>query len=339
MWSPSLQSKDRGWIRGAGTTLTHHLRQCTGQTQATRDLATSHATPTGSRPRHSGGRITAPPVDQSRLQPVAGPSSLHATWDAEPLFSSVPPSPSMSMHSGFQSGGSSIYDSPDLSDSLLPANVVSRRHSTHSGLRQSQSWQSNAPAWLPEQQKSFENHIARLTASAGLPLSWVDNVEWIDLCAELAPGAKSPSRKTLTRRLLPVAVNELRRDSKAKTKGHNATIQADGWTGENHHHLIAFMITVDGKVCAIYPPHSMRFRNLPDSHCSCARCFQGAQNSGKSRQATGRGDNISPDRVGINCHRNCYGCFRRVTQGSKDLRSKIPLAHCPRLLCTPSLYY
>ena len=224
------------------------------------------------RPRHSGGRLTAPPINQSLLQPVASQSSFHAAWDTEPLFSSVPPSPSMSIHSGFQSGGSSTYDSPELSDTLLPANILSRRHSTHSGLRRSQSWQSSAPAWSPEQQKSFENRVARLTASAGLPLSWVDNVEWIDLCAELAPAAKSPSRKTLTRRLLPAAVNELRRDSKARTQGRNATIQADGWTGENHHHLIAFMITVDGNVCAIYPPdaESMRLKTSPDSNRPCA---------------------------------------------------------------------
>jgi hypothetical protein len=43
-------------------------------------------------------------------------------------------------------------------------------------------------------------------------------------------------------------VAEFRAEAKAAANGHEATIQADEWTGVNHHHLIAFMITVDGKV-------------------------------------------------------------------------------------------
>lgn len=103
-------------------------------------------------------------------------------------------------------------------------------------------------AWSAEKQKRFENRVTRLTASAGLPLSWVDNAEWIDLCEEFIPAAKSPSRKTLTRRLLPAAVAELRAEARAAAKGHEATMQADGWTGTNNHHLIAVMISVDGQV-------------------------------------------------------------------------------------------
>ena len=95
----------------------------------------------------------------------------------------------------------------------------------------------------------FENHIARLTVSAGFPLSWVDNTEWIDFCTKFLPAASLPSRKTLTRRLLPAAVEELRASAKAAAKGHETTLQADGWTGINNHHLLAFMITANGKVC------------------------------------------------------------------------------------------
>jgi hypothetical protein len=87
-----------------------------------------------------------------------------------------------------------------------------------------------------------------MTASAGFPLSWVDNAEWIDFCTEFLPAAKLPSRKTLTRRLLPAAITELRTAARATAKGHEATLQADGWTGVNNHHLLAFMITADGKV-------------------------------------------------------------------------------------------
>ena len=87
-----------------------------------------------------------------------------------------------------------------------------------------------------------------MTASAGFPLSWVDNPEWIDFCTEFLPAAKLPSRKTLTRRLLPAAIEELRTSARATAKDHEATLQADGWTGVNNHHLLAFMIMADGKV-------------------------------------------------------------------------------------------
>jgi hypothetical protein len=90
-----------------------------------------------------------------------------------------------------------------------------------------------------------------LTASAGFPLSWVNNTEWIDFCTEFLPAAKLPSRKTLTHRLLPAAVEELRTSAKAAVKGHEATLQVDRWTGVNNHHLLAFMITLDGKVYTV----------------------------------------------------------------------------------------
>jgi hypothetical protein len=114
--------------------------------------------------------------------------------------------------------------------------------------------------WTSSKQARFENRLTRVTVAAGLPLSWVDNPEWIDLCREFLLSAKSPSRKTLTRCLIPAAVAELRADVKAAAKGHEATIQADGWTGENSHHLIAFMITVDGKVRTLHP-HCRLFGN------------------------------------------------------------------------------
>jgi hypothetical protein len=106
----------------------------------------------------------------------------------------------------------------------------------------------DALPWSSAQQKNFENCIACLTASAGLPLSWVDNAEFVAFIGEFSPAAKSPSRKVLTRRLIPAAVAEFRAEAKAAANGHEATIKADGWTGVNHHHLIAFMIMVDGKV-------------------------------------------------------------------------------------------
>ena len=94
----------------------------------------------------------------------------------------------------------------------------------------------------------FETCIARLTASAGLPLSWVDNPEWIDFIHRFLPGATSPSRRVLTARLIPHVAEIYRQMAKECSKGQNATIQADGWTGVNFHHLLGFMITVNKRV-------------------------------------------------------------------------------------------
>lgn len=104
------------------------------------------------------------------------------------------------------------------------------------------------PKWSSAKQTSFERRLARLTASAGLPFSWLENIEWLLFVDEFIPAARSPSRKVVSRRLIPTLARDFRNEAKAFAAGKNATIQADGWTGENHHHLIAFMISVDGKV-------------------------------------------------------------------------------------------
>ncbi|THU78266.1 hypothetical protein K435DRAFT_824147 [Dendrothele bispora CBS 962.96] len=57
-------------------------------------------------------------------------------------------------------------------------------------------------------------------SSASFPLSWVENPEWL---------AFFPSRK----------------QDAAK---HDVSVSCDGWSGENKHHYIAFMITVDRKI-------------------------------------------------------------------------------------------
>jgi hypothetical protein len=113
------------------------------------------------------------------------------------------------------------------------------------------SIQSNipiVPIWNVERQTQFENRLARLTASAGLPFSWVDNPEWLEFCEEFLPNAKSPSRKVLTTRIIPKLANQLQEQSKSEVKGQEVSLQADGWTGENHRHIVAYRITVKEKV-------------------------------------------------------------------------------------------
>ena len=102
--------------------------------------------------------------------------------------------------------------------------------------------------WSDARQACFEDRLTRLTASAGFPLSWVENPEWLSFCTEFLPQAKSPSRKVLTRRLLPRVLTDFQSQAKSRASGKNATAMCDGWTGENFHHYITFMIMVGREV-------------------------------------------------------------------------------------------
>lgn len=283
---PSKNSLKHGWLRAATTTLVNHLRHCNLQTADTAERAkTSHishggaTSPAGQRRgrQTENPQINAPMVlsqlpyyslDSPQLcpPPIAGPSNapgaFMSTTNSASSLASLPPSPALSSLSfsasphysslelsGLpvpESGSPSMFNHPSLSRQqhrILSA-PVSRSSSRLS--------YTDGPLWTSSHQKRFETRIARLTASAGLPLAWVDNPEWHAFVEDFFPAAKSPSRKVLTNRLIPTAVAEFHAEAKAAARGCDATIQSDGWTGVNHHHLIAFMITVDGKVCAYF---------------------------------------------------------------------------------------
>ena len=97
-------------------------------------------------------------------------------------------------------------------------------------------------------QQGFGIHIGRMTVAAGLPLSWTDNPEVRSVFQMFFPWAQLPSRKTLSRSILPALQSGLRAQAQKETKGSNCTLQCDGWTAMSMHHLIAFMITVWPKV-------------------------------------------------------------------------------------------
>jgi hypothetical protein len=134
-------------------------------------------------------------------------------------------------------------------------------------------------AWSSDLQEIFEISIARLTAAAGLPLSWVDNPEWIDFIYKFLPWATSPSRKVLTTRLIPRVVENCRQIAKRAVKGQNVTIQAGGWTGVNFHHLLAFMITVNKKVRFILHLEGFLLITSLDLHGQRARRILRTQDS------------------------------------------------------------
>jgi len=96
---------------------------------------------------------------------------------------------------------------------------------------------------LDDHQAIFNTQLVRLTASAGLPLNWVTNPEFHKLVAILDPDIVIPGRKALTQTLLPAYLTDVRAAAKSKASGQTVTIQCDGWTGINNHHLVAFMAT------------------------------------------------------------------------------------------------
>lgn len=134
--------------------------------------------------------------------------------------------------------------------SSRPPSQLGRRRGSHIMLPPNVPGELLVPVWSPARVKAFEHRILRLTASAGFPLSWIENPEFHAFQDEFIPGSPHISRKVLTKRILREVVTEFREAVKQKTAGKEATIQSDGWTGINNHHLVAFMITADKKVHA-----------------------------------------------------------------------------------------
>ncbi|KIK74510.1 hypothetical protein PAXRUDRAFT_175542 [Paxillus rubicundulus Ve08.2h10] len=116
-----------------------------------------------------------------------------ATFTRTPS-SSPCPSPLTDIH-GIQLPSASLSPSPFLvqtpysscpsSPTGLGINLGSQTsHSHYSSLhRGTVSQQASLLDWSLSKQRSFERHIARLTASAGLPFTWVDNPEWLTFLA------------------------------------------------------------------------------------------------------------------------------------------------------------
>lgn len=56
--------------------------------------------------------------------------------------------------------------------------------------------------WTSADPADWETGLARLTASTGLPLRWIENPEWKKLCDYFLPKAKIPSPKVLTHQII-----------------------------------------------------------------------------------------------------------------------------------------
>ena len=146
-----------------------------------------------------------------------------------------------------------------LLSSLAPFNSISMHsNALPSCSRRSRNYITPLPLsvndlpWSDARQACFEDQLTHLTVSAGFLLSWVENPEWLSFCTEFLPQAKSPSRKVLTQRLLPRVLTDFQSQAKSCASGKNATTMCNGWTGENFHHYIVFMIMVGREVWLLH---------------------------------------------------------------------------------------
>ena len=119
-----------------------------------------------------------------------------------------PPS-SLYLHASANSSADSIspYDSISVGGASASASRMNSQPPSHpasqigsQALRQRSSYTPGtippdmlAPHWPVARKKAFEKHILRLTASAGFPLSWTENLEWRLFCDEFVAGAPTIS--------------------------------------------------------------------------------------------------------------------------------------------------
>ena len=163
-------------------------------------------------------------------RPMLGPNQDNVSYISEP-------------HSSSTSRASSLLPSDSASSVGVPSGPVRKGKQ-----RQVQGFVSIP--WTVEKKKRWERLIVELTASAGFPLLWVENPVWHMMLDEFIPEAPRTSRKVLTGRLLREVTAELREKVKGIVNGKDVTLQGDGWTGLNHHHLLVFMVTCEKQVCA-----------------------------------------------------------------------------------------
>lgn len=276
---PRLSDGPGGFIRYAAPTCINHLKTCSNQPIDIQQRAQAEATES---PKKAPGRPRFSPFGSTwsgaTLVPGMFPPNSTSSQMLPPSLPSTRfNSPALTTHSMMPSPAVSVLPSPSLSSqpspqlSALQFPGINTLPTPHLGQLPAWSDQSLTPTlqpisidptasgsqlvqppnngpWSPQLQALFEVHIARLTAAASFSLSWVDNPEWIAFVQRFIPGAISPSRKVLSTRLIPRVAEDYRQTAKDFSKGQSATIQADGWTGSNFHHLLAFMITVNKRV-------------------------------------------------------------------------------------------
>lgn len=101
--------------------------------------------------------------------------------------------------------------------------------------------QLSSQRWSKDEQREFERHIIRITASANTPFQWVQDREFRKFQSRYLPQSSFIGRKALSGRILNSELSTIREAAMGKAKGHLVTVQSDGWTGGNLRHFQAFM--------------------------------------------------------------------------------------------------
>jgi hypothetical protein len=229
------------------STLVHHFLSCPNVTDnaAKARVRDAHAIPlaasTPPRTRRGASTASSEPTSPSPL----APSSPHYATSLPGSSTSRASSESIELTPGDSVSATGAI--PLVQTRSLP---VSRSSSLRaaSATHSSSFFEAPPQPWTPLRKSAYEVDIARLTVACGFPLSWVENPEWIAFCERWIFGAPPISRYVLTTRIIPQLVTNFRNSAKSGATGKNATMQADGWTGTNNHHLVAFMATIDNHV-------------------------------------------------------------------------------------------
>ena len=178
--------------------------------------------------------------------------SLNSPIDTSSPAQSIPGSPIISGF-GFGSPAPSLAPS-DSASAIGSCSALHSQSASYNDLRHLHTTPHSLGCfelnvnWNTGRQRLFEEKLGRVTAACGFPLSWVDNPEWIGFCDEFIPAARLPSHNTLSRRIIPNVAADFQAHARTDAKGHYGTLQDDGWTGVNNHHLLASMVAVNGKV-------------------------------------------------------------------------------------------
>ncbi|KAL4062301.1 hypothetical protein V8B97DRAFT_2026853 [Scleroderma yunnanense] len=105
---------------------------------------------------------------------------------------------------------------------------------------------SPSPGPSNAHQEHFEQYTANIRTFCGLLFNLVENQavrnfldNFLPLAAHVTPMSLAISSPTVL-----CEVNQYKQAAKSASKGCQATLQTDGWTGINFHHLIAIMVTI-----------------------------------------------------------------------------------------------
>lgn len=256
VWAtPADARNERCWLASHTTTLLNHLRNCD---RVPRNVREDAAAKLGKPLQLAPSRLTTSPP--SSLPSIGSHSSSSICRPSLAMSTvSTPTLSSLSSATLVASDSEAPFPGlvhPYAERTIMPqlgygaaAPQVSRNQ--RRALARVPSL-AQPPPWTSETQRRFESRIARVTASANIPLSWVDDPEVQAFFADFIPAARPISRRVLTSRLLPTELDAQRAILLPRIQGGEATLQCDGWSAGNFHHYTGFTLTVKKEVCVIH---------------------------------------------------------------------------------------